>query len=74
MFNSILDNLVNEIGKDRVERVKAEILARTNQLTEECIEPDKTTGWISNPKLKASHSRNQTCNLIVKGEYNKVIM
>ena len=47
--------------------MKAEILERTNQLTTECIEPDKTTGWISNPKLKPSHGRNQTCNLIVKG-------
>lgn len=65
-FKNKLHKEINEIGKNRVEQVKAEILERTNQLTAECIEPDKTTGWISNPKLKPSHGRNQTCNLIIK--------
>jgi len=65
-FKNKLHKEIDKIGRSKVTRVKQQIQDRTDQLFDECMEPATTTGWISNPRIKASKAKNQTCTLIVK--------
>ena len=69
----LLNNFkVDQIGRSKVNRAKQQIQDRTDQLFDECMEPATTSGWISNPRIKASRAKNQTCTLIVKGFIEKL--
>ena len=56
------------IGEQRVKEVSEEIIRRAEEISAECLKPDKTTGWISSPILKDEKKKNQTCNLMIKGK------
>ena len=59
--------LVRALGVERVAKVTKAIIKRAEEVSAECLQPDKTTGWISSPIIKAEKRRNQTCHMYVKG-------
>ena len=59
--------LVKKIGTEKVQAIVDRITHAAEVITEECLKPDMSTGWITAPIVKPEKSRNQTCHFMTKG-------
>lgn len=59
--------LVKMIGAEKVKEVADLIIKRSEQVSVECLQPDRSNGWMSSPVVKAEKKRNQTCIMYTKG-------
>lgn len=58
---------VRKIGEEKVNAIVERITHAAQVITEECLKPDMSTGWITSPILKPEKARNQTCYFMTKG-------
>jgi hypothetical protein len=61
---------VKKIGVEKVQAIVDRITHAAEVITEECLKPDMSKGWITSPIVKPEKARNQTCHFMTEGKKN----
>ena len=59
-----------KIGEDKVNAIVERITRAAQVISQECLEPVLTKGWLAEPIVKQVKERNQTCRLMTTGIYD----
>lgn len=68
---------IREIGIKKVEYYKSQIIARSEEISNECIQQNVATSplqWISTPRVRPEKAKNQTCHHMTKDTSGFLIM
>jgi len=65
-YKNKLNREVKKIGVEKVQAIVDRITHAAEVITEECLKPDMSTGWITAPIVKPEKARNQTCQFMTK--------
>ena len=57
------------IGAEKIQAIVDRITHAAKVITEECLAPDMSTGFITAPIVKPEKVRNQTCQLMTNGNF-----